>query len=630
MPVNVAAIIVLNGPSISSNNVPNSSHLLVQDVLPTNKSLPPLDQANWQDNITVHSSDTLEVVLDLGDIVLFKALDPTVVSKVSSLVASKPPFGGFCNNFSTIEDGVLFLESDMAPPMGPVDCHIDAQSLLVNHYHCDAYTDTEVDIMAKCYAIIDDDLSFSKGRGKRGRLFPLALHVLVGLWPVPVLRKANLTYVQPHVVFVTIPVVKSEALALNDTKIDDVPVYDGDSSKMILNDHVYVLDNVHLEMGSFISPIIPPSEVVCVNNNVDTLLASPSSVTNNFDCEDSGLHNVVHFADSIDHSNWMEEYSGMGSLISPIISPSEVVCVNNNVDTPLASPSSVNSTNNFDSEDSGLHNVVHFADSIDHSNWMEEYSCNKCRHGDIYGKKNKKKMEANACAHGIAKWGYDLDSIVEFLVSNIPPHIKGSVEVRIQQLIVILCQLQEEAKGDRLIILVIITSSPPLYLHPNLSRIPERESGSHGRERMREKKRAFAAAAFQAFDEEVSDQASFPPITASLSTSKALMRSFPPLLRGGNFPSMCCITTKVPLTLTVMVPNSLLDLGPSKRYSPETKEDPTLFVSIESMFKEMEHNVEFEHCVDSNSEEISVKENANVTNNMVTHEEREEGEFIPQ
>ncbi|PKU61352.1 hypothetical protein MA16_Dca026581 [Dendrobium catenatum] len=142
MPVNVAAIMVSNGPSISSNDVPNSSHLPVQDVMPTNKSLPPLDKANWQDAITVHTSNTLEVVLDLGDIDLSKALEPTVVS-----------------------------ESDMAPPLGPVDSHIDAQSFLVYHYHCDDYIDMEVDIMDKCYARTDDDLSFSKGRWKRGRSF---------------------------------------------------------------------------------------------------------------------------------------------------------------------------------------------------------------------------------------------------------------------------------------------------------------------------------------------------------------------------------------------------------------------------------------------------------------------------
>ncbi|PKU73171.1 hypothetical protein MA16_Dca025480 [Dendrobium catenatum] len=64
--------------------------------------------------------------------------------------------------------------------------------------------------------------------------------------------------------------------------------------------------------------------------------------------------------------------------------------------------------------------------------------------------------------------------------------------------------------------------------------------------------------------------------------------------------------------------------------SKETEEDPALFVSIEYMFKEVEHNVEFEHCVDSNSKEIRVKENSIVANNIVTHEEREEGEFIPQ
>ncbi|KAI0492514.1 hypothetical protein KFK09_026787 [Dendrobium nobile] len=155
MLVNDATIMVSNGPSLPSNIVPNSSRLLVQDVMLTSKFLPPLDEANWQDAITVHSSDNLKVALILGILIL-----PRLWS----------------------------LRLDMACPVGPVESNIDAQSFLVDHYHCDAYIDTEMDIMAKCYARTDDALSFSKGHAKRGwalgckTMLDLAVSLSFKLW----------------------------------------------------------------------------------------------------------------------------------------------------------------------------------------------------------------------------------------------------------------------------------------------------------------------------------------------------------------------------------------------------------------------------------------------------------------
>ncbi|PKU70682.1 hypothetical protein MA16_Dca016880 [Dendrobium catenatum] len=76
--------------------------------------------------VRVDSTGNLEVVLDLVDIdsskvnhgmEASKVNEPTVVSLVSSLLSlnTPNPLEGFINNISTMEDGVLFMEGDMAP-----------------------------------------------------------------------------------------------------------------------------------------------------------------------------------------------------------------------------------------------------------------------------------------------------------------------------------------------------------------------------------------------------------------------------------------------------------------------------------------------------------------------------------
>ncbi|PKU82923.1 hypothetical protein MA16_Dca006221 [Dendrobium catenatum] len=104
----------------------------------------PLEQEMWQNALPVDSTGNLEVVLDLGDIESSK---------------------GIKNNISTVENGVHFMEGDMPPPEGTVGTLNDNKYLLTDRYHYDAYTDTEVDIFAKCYVIEDHDLSFSEGHG---------------------------------------------------------------------------------------------------------------------------------------------------------------------------------------------------------------------------------------------------------------------------------------------------------------------------------------------------------------------------------------------------------------------------------------------------------------------------------
>jgi len=128
----------------------------------------------WQNAVPVDSTGNLEVVLDLKDIEssnvnhdieASKVNDPAIVSSVPLLLTLNPPtpLEGIKNNISTMEDGVLFMEGDMPPSKGTVGTLNDSKILLTDHYHCDAYTDMEVDILAKCYAGEDHDLSFSKG-----------------------------------------------------------------------------------------------------------------------------------------------------------------------------------------------------------------------------------------------------------------------------------------------------------------------------------------------------------------------------------------------------------------------------------------------------------------------------------
>lgn len=72
------------------------------------------------------------------------------------------------------------------------------------------------------------------------------------------------------------PVVETITLALNRMKAYSVPVIVGDSTKVLLNDHISTFDNVHLV--SLFSPNIVSPEVVCVNNNTDSPLLTPYNV----------------------------------------------------------------------------------------------------------------------------------------------------------------------------------------------------------------------------------------------------------------------------------------------------------------------------------------------------------------
>ncbi|PKU84820.1 hypothetical protein MA16_Dca022310 [Dendrobium catenatum] len=80
---------------------------------------------------------------------------------------------------TTSEDGVFFVDGEQPLHKGPSGNLNDKTIFLSDLYHCDAYTDTKIDILAKCYAIEDNDFSFSKGRELYAELSWLVL--LLGL-----------------------------------------------------------------------------------------------------------------------------------------------------------------------------------------------------------------------------------------------------------------------------------------------------------------------------------------------------------------------------------------------------------------------------------------------------------------
>ncbi|KAH0433660.1 hypothetical protein IEQ34_026986 [Dendrobium chrysotoxum] len=212
----------------------------------------------------------------------------------------------------------------------------------------------------------------------------------------PQLRKADVTSNQPHIVYVPIPVVEFGVLALNDLESDNAPILAGDSSKVPLNDHISALDNVRLGMGSLISPIIPPSEVECVNNNIDSPLVTPFGANSlkNLDCGGGKMDNIDHNSDS-SSKHLISSFAGlslsndgcdvMGNFVASSSNPimdSDLLIkgldVSNSVpiiDLPVSPVPDV-ACINLDGE---LHKGL--VDPVDHSDWIEEFSGNKCCDG---------------------------------------------------------------------------------------------------------------------------------------------------------------------------------------------------------------------------------------------------------
>ncbi|KAI0498740.1 hypothetical protein KFK09_019632 [Dendrobium nobile] len=161
-------------------------------------SLDNIEQGKWDKAEIVKSSDELVVVLNEGVVVSSNTLEifnktATNTNDVfdNALVTSSSPLvipinsnaacpqnkvtGKKQVNNSTKEDGVLFLE-DESLASTPLDGEMNNDFPLSDHFNSDAFTDTEIEITAKCYARMDNDLSFSKSRGKRGKPRNVARH----------------------------------------------------------------------------------------------------------------------------------------------------------------------------------------------------------------------------------------------------------------------------------------------------------------------------------------------------------------------------------------------------------------------------------------------------------------------
>ncbi|PKU69787.1 hypothetical protein MA16_Dca019063 [Dendrobium catenatum] len=82
----------------------------------------------------------------------------------SKLDKGKCPMEGNERSLTSLKDGVFYIENER-PSKGPTGNLNDKTMLLSDLYHFDAYTDMEIDIIAKCYAREDNDLSFSRSRG---------------------------------------------------------------------------------------------------------------------------------------------------------------------------------------------------------------------------------------------------------------------------------------------------------------------------------------------------------------------------------------------------------------------------------------------------------------------------------
>ncbi|KAI0493540.1 hypothetical protein KFK09_023658 [Dendrobium nobile] len=106
-----------------------------------------LDQQKWANADIVKISDEVVVVLQEGE---------------------NPLSDNVKMNGSTKEDDVLFLEAESSATESLVGENNNGFQFF-EQFNCDAFTDTEIEINAKCYARMDNNLSFTKSRGKRGK-----------------------------------------------------------------------------------------------------------------------------------------------------------------------------------------------------------------------------------------------------------------------------------------------------------------------------------------------------------------------------------------------------------------------------------------------------------------------------
>ncbi|KAI0524767.1 hypothetical protein KFK09_004152 [Dendrobium nobile] len=186
--VNVNFISALSNASKPVSNIPNFAlnDKVVQDFVAqthSNMALHDaniiLDQEKWVNAEIVNSSNDLVVVLDEGEAVSSKALKTCNTDAINNVACNTtdngevphninvhshdnlPITGQRLRNTSTVEDGVLFLQGEHSG-LDPSTGEMNKDFLSTDHYNCDAFTDTKIEINAKCYAREDNDMSFSK------------------------------------------------------------------------------------------------------------------------------------------------------------------------------------------------------------------------------------------------------------------------------------------------------------------------------------------------------------------------------------------------------------------------------------------------------------------------------------
>ncbi|PKU59070.1 Apocytochrome f [Dendrobium catenatum] len=158
--------------------VPNNTNELIQREevnLNSNYSLPidsviVIDQNTISDNnnVSIFVEPLLVEGLFNKNIINEVTILCEVVPQISTQVMVEKITSSMINNVSNMEGDVFYWEGEL-PLFKRLSCTINESKILLNdHYHRDAFTDTEdMDIMSKCFARDDNDISFSKGHGRR-------------------------------------------------------------------------------------------------------------------------------------------------------------------------------------------------------------------------------------------------------------------------------------------------------------------------------------------------------------------------------------------------------------------------------------------------------------------------------
>ncbi|PKU82677.1 hypothetical protein MA16_Dca021953 [Dendrobium catenatum] len=162
LPNNSNSIYVPSSSSNPCNSQQALSHIVVSDVNSNSPNPPQSRIMNKQVNDL--NPNKVETIFSENDLSQQESLANVQTESMKELC------GGVERNISTLEDGVFYMEGELPLSKGHSGKLIDSKLPLIDNYLCNAFTDTEVDILAKCYDIHDHDMSFSKGRALTFRL----------------------------------------------------------------------------------------------------------------------------------------------------------------------------------------------------------------------------------------------------------------------------------------------------------------------------------------------------------------------------------------------------------------------------------------------------------------------------